>query len=110
MRRRKSTKVTYDITGKVLVKYLDKTAVSFTVPDGVEKIADRAFAECRNIKSVKMTDSVTEIGDGAFYNCRSLETVKLSKNINKIGKVGETITITVKRNNKEHTLKVKLTK
>ena len=56
MRRRKSTKVTYDITGKVLVKYLDKTAVSFTVPDGIEKIADRAFAECRNIKRRKIGD------------------------------------------------------
>ncbi|MDE7087533.1 MAG: leucine-rich repeat domain-containing protein, partial [Clostridia bacterium] len=56
------------------------------VQQGVEKIADYAFADCTNLKSInfKVSD-VKEIGNSAFRGCTYLRFATLPNGIEKIG-------------------------
>ncbi len=56
----------------------------FIVPDGVNIIAENAFAWCENLTSVVIPDSVTSIGSGAFYECYALTSVNIPKNMTTI--------------------------
>lgn len=47
--------------GKVLAEY--------TVPDGVVRIQDSAFATANNLKKVSFASDIKAIGDKAFYKC-----------------------------------------
>ncbi len=51
------------------------------INEGVERIGNYAFEECKNLKTVIMPESLTEIGQGAFHSCASLESVTVPKNI-----------------------------
>ncbi len=62
----------------------DKTGVSFTIPDGVTKIADGAFEFCRHLTSITIPDGVESIGNNAFSNCY-FEEYQNGKIISKIG-------------------------
>ena len=55
-----------------------------TIPDGVEKIGERAF-DNSGITSLELPDSVTVIENSALINCSSLTSLKLSANLTKIG-------------------------
>lgn len=71
--------------GNTLYKYNDSEGeVSLTIKDGIEKIAQNAFANCIYLTSVTMPNTVTEVGSYAFINCTSLTSVNLSSNINEI--------------------------
>ena len=75
----------YTIDGKELIQYaIGKTATSFTVPSGVEKIAHVAFQEAVNLTSVTIPSSVTTIGDGAFNLCTNLSSVSLAHGLTTI--------------------------
>ena len=50
------------------------------VPQGVQKIDRRAFADCP-VNSVVLPDSVTEICNEAFAGCDALQTIRLPKNL-----------------------------
>ena len=66
----------YTKDGKILLQYaIGKTDTSFTIPDSVTSIGDRAFEDCSSFTSVTIPDSVTSIGDYAFYFCSSLTDV-----------------------------------
>ncbi len=43
-----------------------------TIPEGVEKISERAFYGNNSVKKVVIPESVTVIGDKAFYGCENL--------------------------------------
>lgn len=43
----------------------------------VKKIADKAFSNCTNLKTVAVGSSVASIGAKAFYNCKNLEKISL---------------------------------
>ena len=61
-----------EIEGKkvVYVTGFYRTGVtSVTIPDGVKKIDDSAFAWCDKLTSIEIPDSVTEIGQRAFERC-----------------------------------------
>lgn len=64
--------------GKQLLRMLG-TQTHYTIPDGVEEIADFAFAY-RDIRSVDIPNTVKSIGEGAFRFCKSLETVTMHDN------------------------------
>ena len=79
-----------------------------TIPNGVTRIKDRAFAycdsltsvtipgsvtsmgyyvfqDCDNLTSVTLLDGVTDIGDGVFANCDSLTSVTIPDSVTSIG-------------------------
>lgn len=64
-------------------KWLDCETI--IVPDGIEKIGNYMFAECKKIKTVVIPNSVVEICDYAFFNCKSLKNVILPNNLEHIG-------------------------
>ena len=64
----------FDIRGGVLVKYNGKDVFP-TVPSGVTKIGEYAFASNPYITTVRLPQGVTEIGAYAFSDCKKLEMV-----------------------------------
>ena len=67
-----------------------KSLTSVTIPDTVTyggrpykvtEISDKAFYNCKKLKSVTIGKNVKKIGSKAFYNCRNLKkiTVKTKK-------------------------------
>ncbi|MBP3556738.1 MAG: leucine-rich repeat domain-containing protein [Thermoguttaceae bacterium] len=86
--------------GKTLYRYSPaKTGTSYRIPDGVVRVAERAFAgarfesvkfpeslktiekeafiECDALKSVAIPRGVVELGDSVFFRCDALETVEI---------------------------------
>jgi len=53
------------------------------LPEGVEKIGERAFAES-SIEQIRIPDGVTDIGTGAFYNCVDLVSADVSDGVTEI--------------------------
>lgn len=53
------------------------------LPEGVEKIGERAFAES-SIEKIRIPDGVTDIGTGAFYNCVDLVSADVSDGVTEI--------------------------
>lgn len=74
------------------VLYIDKclivgknlTSDTIVVKDGTRIIADNAFENCSNLKTVSISDSVNQIGIYAFHNCGSLISVSLPNNLDGI--------------------------
>lgn len=62
--------------GKSLLAYPIQHKTSVTVPDGVQSIAGYVFANLTSFVSVIIPSSVTQIGERAFWNCKSLKTMK----------------------------------
>ena len=50
-----------------------KEETSFTIPDGVTVIANRAFIDCENLTQVTIPNSVNNIEEFAFFSCENLE-------------------------------------
>ena len=48
------------------------TLTKVTLSEGITKIGDGAFMQCRNVIAVEIPDSVTEIGESAFSGCNDL--------------------------------------
>ena len=51
----------------------------YTIPDGIEQIADYAFCNCTGLTSVTIPNSVTNIGDYAFMGCSNLKSIAIPK-------------------------------
>ena len=64
------------IENGVLIKYAGTEKEVF-IPEGVTAIGDKAFAECRKIKSVAFPATVNHIRNSAFENCKALDKVVL---------------------------------
>lgn len=58
---------------------------SINIEDGIEVIAERAFLECRNLKTVLIPATLTEIGREAFSGCCSLVSLMIPAGVTKIG-------------------------
>ena len=77
----------YSADGKELMQYaLGKKDASFTVPDGVTSIRDKAFQACAYLTSVSVPKGVTSIGSYTFNECTSLSSVTLPEGLTSIGK------------------------
>lgn len=72
--------------GKTLIAYPNQHSKSYSIPNGVHKIASFAFKGCNNLNELTIPDSVQEIGDNTFYRCTSLHSITLPNNIIKVGK------------------------
>ena len=78
--------VLYTADGSLLVQYPPaKTDSTFTVPDGVVRIAGGAFGDAESLTTVVVPAGVEEIGPYAFVNCSSLEAAYLPDTITTIG-------------------------
>ena len=63
----------YSKDGKTLIQYAEgKQNTTFTIPDSVNTIGDRAFGSSWGIESIVIPNSVTRIEDRAFYFIKSL--------------------------------------
>ena len=63
--------------------YEQNCPAEVSVPQGVQKIDRRAFADCP-VNNVVIPDSVTEICYEAFAGCDALQTIRLPKNLEKV--------------------------
>ena len=61
------------------------TAETYTIPQEIQAIGDRAFSYCDSLSSVIIPDSVTSIGDLAFLYCTSLSSIDLPSSLTFIG-------------------------
>jgi len=70
---------------KTLVKYGgDQSMKSFTVPEGVQNIAECAFKDC-TLQEIILPEDLKVIGMGAFYNCDGLKSLDVPKGVTYIG-------------------------
>jgi len=76
----------YSKDGKTLIQYArGKTATSFTIPNSVTSIGERAFYDCYNLTSITIPNSVSSIGAGAFEGCKSLTSITIPNSVTYIG-------------------------
>ena len=70
-----------------LINYpIANTRTSYTIPDSVTTIGNRAFYYCTSLTSVTIPDSVTAIGNFAFRDCDSLTSVTIGNSVTTIGR------------------------
>lgn len=74
----------FQINEGTLVKY-QGSASTITIPKGVEKIGEEAFAGNTTLVSVKIPAEVEEIAYGAFANCTSLKRVTIGDGTESVG-------------------------
>lgn len=58
---------------------------SYSMPSTVVDIAEYAFWDCRNIKSISLSNNLEEIPDYAFANCKSLTAISIPYSVKTIG-------------------------
>ena len=69
------------------VRYIDEYAFKYgkisrvTIPEGVERIQNRAFYCCENLTEISFPGSLREIRSGAFSGCRSLKYLTLPEGL-----------------------------
>ena len=59
----------------VLLDFLYKGQIEYSIPDGVTTIEKEMFKDCNNLTTITIPDSVAEIGNGVFSGCSSLAKV-----------------------------------
>ena len=69
----------------VLKKYLG-VGGDVVIPEGVKRIAARAFEECEELRSVEIPESVKSVGKEAFASCDQLRWVIFRGEAERIGK------------------------
>ncbi|GAA0744998.1 leucine-rich repeat protein [Clostridium oceanicum] len=67
----------------VLIQYIDKYGDSYTVPEGIKKLAKGAFNAAK-IKSITLPKSLEVIGFSAFEKCQGLQSIKIPENVTTI--------------------------
>ncbi len=69
---RMTGKVLFSQDGRILVAFLDREAESYEIPARVQEVAELAFGNCGNLRSLTIPKGVQKIGLGAFWNCPEL--------------------------------------
>ncbi|MBQ8659113.1 MAG: leucine-rich repeat domain-containing protein [Clostridia bacterium] len=76
----------YTADGKTLVRYASGSeATEFTVPNGVEKIASKAFDRAVNLTKISLPDGLETIKEEAFYACRELKEIVVPDSVSLLG-------------------------
>lgn len=63
-----------------------KTFGSYTVPEGIAKINDRAFYKVYGLGTLTLPSTLKEIGEAAFLRCENLQNVRLPNGLETIAK------------------------
>lgn len=61
-----------------------KNLQSVVLPNSVQTIENDAFSNCDNLRYVRLPENLQNLGSGAFWNCCSLENVELPKTLTSI--------------------------
>ena len=67
------------VDGK-LIDVVEHDLTTYTIPDGVVEIGNKAFANCTELTSITIPKSVTTIKSNAFNGCDSIKTLSLDTN------------------------------
>ena len=65
--------------------YNCKNLKSITIPNSVTNIKYFAFGYCEALRSITLPNSVTELGEGVFSNCSALTAIDIPQRIKSIG-------------------------
>lgn len=69
----------------ILGEYHDKLT-TVTIPEGYDRLAEKAFYNRTKITTFNLPSSLTVIGNSAFQNCTALSSIKLNDKLENIGK------------------------
>lgn len=58
--------------------------ITYSVPDGVEKIRTKAFYKCGSLYSITLPETLKSIEEKAFFRCSSLEEINLPDGVTNI--------------------------
>ena len=61
--------VKYSKDGRKLLKAPQKLKGTYAIKEGTKIICDRAFEDCKSLRSLVIPNSVTSIGESAFSFC-----------------------------------------
>ena len=75
----------YSKDGRKLLKVPQKLDGTYPIRKGTKIICDRAFADCKSLRSIVIPDGVTSIGNGAFCGCKSLSSLVFPDSVTSIG-------------------------
>ena len=57
--------------------YLNDLVEQIIFNEGLEKISDSAFEQCKSLSSIKLPTSLTSVGKSAFKGCSKLRTIEI---------------------------------
>lgn len=77
--------VLYDKNSQTLLNFPNGKSGSFSIPEGVAKIGESAFAYSNKLTSVTIPNSVITINNYAFLYCDALTTVTITGSVKTIG-------------------------
>lgn len=77
--------VLYDKNLQTLLNFPNGKSGSFSIPEGVTKIGESAFAYSNKLTSVTIASNVVTISNYAFLYCDALATVAITGNVKTIG-------------------------
>lgn len=69
----------------ILYGVADKTATSFTVPNGVKFIASNALGGCTKLTGITLPEGIVSIGAYAFSGCGALAALTLPTSVKTVG-------------------------
>lgn len=75
----------YSKDGKILYAVPNPERSRFSVAEGTEEIAERAFFSLPKLRTVILPHSLHVIGDRAFQACSQLESLRLPANVTSVG-------------------------
>ena len=77
--------VKYSKDGRKLLKVPQKLKGTYAIKEGTKIICDRAFEDCKSLRSLVIPDGVAVIGNDAFSYCESLKSIIIPDSVTSIG-------------------------
>ena len=77
--------IKYSKDGRKLLKAPQGLNGTYSIRKGTKIICDRAFADCKSLRSIVIPDGITSIGYGAFRGCFSLTGIVIPSSVTSIG-------------------------
>ena len=77
--------VLFDRDKSTIISFRDIKATSYTIPDSVTSIGERAFCYCESLKNLVIPDNITSIEKGVFQGCSSLTDIVIPNRVTSIG-------------------------
>ena len=65
--------------------FAGSNATSITIPKGVTEIGNSAFVNCYDLSGITIPDTVTKIGESAFSNCGAINSITIPDSVESIG-------------------------